>query len=522
MPDFIFSGGPILTMDFLRPRVEALAVRGGRILAAGDLEEIRALSRQDSEHIDLSGRALLPGFHDSHVHLGQHGLELKRLHLQDTPTLKQALAQVAARAKELPTGSWILGSGFALERWQLETISKTQLDDVAPNHPVFLLSRDHHSAWANSLALRLANVHSGSTAPKNGVIVREENGEPSGLLLEQAAQLIARVVPRPSDQEIAGALHEAGESLAGQGITTVHHMAYEPAAQWRQMALTASREDYPLRVWACIPQEDIEHAAALGLATGQGGSRFIVGGAKFFADGALGSLTAWMLKPYAGTSETGMAVHGPEVLAERLPLAINAGLTPVIHAIGDAANRAVLAALENSQPLWQARGLRPRIEHAQHLHPADLMSFARLKVIASLQPLHLVFDAPRIRKLLADRLSTAYAMRSLADSGAVLALGSDTPVASPDVRQGLLAACRRLGSDGEVLNAAQCLTVEEALAGYTSGAAYAIGRENSSGRLQAGFDADLVLLSHDPTEKLDGLQIEGTMLAGRWTKEPSP
>ena len=516
MPDTIFYNGSILTMDS-RPRAEALAVRGGRILALGKVEEVLALAGRDTERINLAGRCLLPGFHDSHVHLSAHGLELSRLNLSHAETLEEALALIQTRASELPEGAWLLGSGFSTSRWDVEALTKEPLDHVAPRHPVFLRSQDHHSAWVNSAALARAGVHAGTPDPENGTILRGEDGEPNGGLLEHAATLIARVVPPPDDATLAEAVRRAGEDLARLGITTVHHMAYESPDGWRTMAQAASRDDYPLRVWACIDQENAEHAAAIGLATGQGGDRFMIGGAKFFADGALGSLTAWMLEPYDGTNERGMPVHGPEVLAARLPVVIDAGLTPVTHAIGDAANRAILDALEATKPLWEAKGLRPRIEHAQHLHPDDIPRFGQLGVIASLQPYHLVFDAKRIKKLLPGRVGGAYAARSLLATGAPLAFGSDTPVADPDVRLGLLAACRRLGADGKVLNSQELLSPDEALLAYTRDAAYATGRESRSGRLRPGFDADFTILSHDPLVSLDGLTVAGTVLAGEWT-----
>ncbi len=515
MPNLIFHNGTILTMDPDKPEASALAVRGERILAVGG-EEVMDLLHKNTEKIDLQGRCLLPGFHDSHVHLTQHGLELDRLHLHDTPTLEEAMKGVAERAEELPAGTWLLGSGFSMSRWGVSHLDKAELDRAAPHHPVFLQSQDHHSAWANSLALELVGVHADTPDPKSGAVVRGENGEPSGVLLERAAHLISNYIPEPSDAQLADAVRRGAEDLAHLGITTVHHMAYEPRTFWRQMALQASREDFPVRVWACIPQEDAEHAAALGLATGQGGSRFMVGGAKFFADGALGSMTAWMLAPYAGTDNHGVSVHDAEVLAERLPLVIEAGLTPVIHAIGDAANRAVIEAFEQTLPQWQAKGLRPRLEHAQHLHPDDLSRAGNLGLITSLQPYHLVFDAPQIRAKLPERVAGAYAMKSLLEAGAHLALGSDTPVASPDVRLGLLAACTRIGVDGE-FNSSECLTPAEALAGYTRGAAYTVHREGCSGTLREGFDADMVVLSNNPLETLD-FEIDGTMLAGGWTK----
>jgi predicted amidohydrolase YtcJ len=519
VPDIIFHNGTILTMNPASPRASALAVRNGRILAVDDEDEVLASREKHTTVVNLQGRCLTPGIHDSHVHLTQHGLALSRLDLHEAPTLAAGLEHIAERAAELPAGSWILGSGFSTSRWGVRSLTKEQLDRAAPHHPALLTSQDMHSAWANSLALEQAGIHAGTPDPENGTLVRDERGAPSGLLLEHATALVRRVVPEPSDTELLEASRRAGEDFARLGITTVHHMAAEPAAYWRQLALAASRDDFPLRVWACIPHEDAEHATAVGLATGQGGARFTVGGAKFFADGALGSLTAWMLEPYAGTRETGMAVDGPEVLAGRLPLVIEAGLTPVIHAIGDAANRAVLDTLEATRSQWQAKALRPRLEHAQHLHPADVSRFAKLGVTASMQPDHLTFDARRIRELLPDRLSRAYAINSLLRSGAHVAFGSDTPVASPDWRRGLLAATRRCGADGRVLNEDECLSVEEALAAHTRGAAYAINREHRSGQLKVGFDADLTVLSHDPTVSTEALEVHGAMLAGRWTKE---
>ena len=516
MPNLIFYNGTILTMNPAQPQASVLAVRGGRILAVGG-EEVLDLAHKNTERIDLSGRCLLPGFHDSHVHLSQHGLELDRLHLHDTPTLEAALKQIEERAQSLDQGAWLLGSGFSMSRWGVSHLDKTDLDRASPKNPVFLQSQDHHSAWTNSLALARAGVHADMPDPKSGTVVRGEDGEPSGLLLERAAHLVSDVIPEPSEADLSQAVRRGGEDLARLGITTVHHMAYEPTSYWRQMALGASRESFPVRVWACTPQEDAEHAAALGLATGQGGERFMIGGAKFFADGALGSMTAWMLEPYANTENYGVPVHDADVLAERLPLVLNAGLTPVVHAIGDAANRAVLGAFEATKSQWQAKGLRPRLEHAQHLHPDDLAKAGTLGIVVSMQPYHLVFDAPQIRERLPERVAGAYAMKSLQKAGAHLALGSDTPVADPNVRLGLRAACTRLGTDERELNASECLTPAEALAGYTSGAAYALGREGRSGSLKEGFDADMVVLSANPLDTLD-FNIEGTLLAGGWTK----
>lgn len=515
--EYLFINGTILTMNPDVPNAEAVLTRGDHIVFVGSESEARGYSSSATQVIDLQGQCLMPGFHDSHVHLSHHGFELSQLNLAEAKTKEEGLALVAQVAKETPKGDWILGAGFLMARWGVLELSKEDLDEVAPHHPVFLRSQDHHSAWVNSLALERSNISAATPQPADGEIVKDAQGEATGLLLERAMQLIADSVPEASDQAVTKAVRDAAEHFASLGITTVHHMTYEPPRHWREMAIQASAEHYPVRVWACIPQEDIEHAAAIGLATGQGGKHFQIGGAKFFADGALGSLTAHMKEPYEGTTATGVEVHGRKVLKERFPLAIKAGLTPVIHAIGDAANEAVLDSLEETQSLWQAKGMRPRIEHAQHLAQKDIARFAKLGVIASMQPIHFRFDAVRTAELLGERINTTHAWRSLTDSGAILPLGSDTPVASPDVIQGLKAATTRQAESGQVYGASEVMTISEALAGYTRLAAYSIHWENRSGQLKAGFDADMVILSHNPLESLEGLKPISTLKAGHWT-----
>ncbi len=521
MTELLFHG-TILTMNPQQPEAEAVLVRGEKLAFVGALRDARAQAAPNVTEIALGKRTLLPGFHDAHLHLTQHGVELTGVNLHDTHSLEDALDAVADAARATPPGEWLRGAGFLLSRYRTNTLSKDDLDRVAPKHPVFLKSKDHHSVWVNSLALAKANVHANTPEPAHGVIVKDAQGEPSGLLLERADALITAVMPELSDAELSDAAQAAARDLARLGITSVHHMAADPSPSYfRALANAASRQDFPLRVWACIAQENLEHARALGLASDQGGDRFCVGGAKFFADGALGSLTAWMLEPYHNNTTRGMPVHGPEVLRERIPLAIEAGFTPVVHAIGDAANRAVLDALEATYDQWHTASLRPRIEHAQHLHPDDVVRFAELGVIASIQPCHLVFDAASIAALLPDRLHHASPNRTLLEHGTVLAFGSDTPVATPDiVNVGLPAACTRYARDGAaglVIGENQTLDVTDALYAYTAGAAYAAGWEHHVGSLETGKAADMVLLSHDPRNGLASLTVTATMQAGRWT-----
>lgn len=501
-------------------RANALALRGSRILAVGAEDELRRMLAPGYRVVDGDASCLMPAFHDSHLHLAQHGFELEQVDLHSAATLDEGLARIAERASQLEPGAWVLGAGFALQRWQVATLDRSMLDRAAPRNPVLLRSQDHHSAWVNSRALAHAGVDYATSDPSNGKIVRDGNGQPTGMLLERALHLVWDQVPLPGQAEVARAVARAGTDLAARGIATVHHMAYEPARYWREVAGAASNEDFPVRVWACIDQENIERAAGIGLATGHGGGNFTVGGAKFFADGALGSRTAWMLEPYAGGENRGMPVHGPELLAERFPLAIAAGLAPVTHAIGDAAARAVIDALEATAPEWQPRGLRPRLEHGQHLAKAELARLASLGVTVSMQPIHLTFDMPSIAELLPGRAHRAYRAASLLAAGVPLAFGSDAPVAQPDVIAGLRAACQRQAPDGEVLCRGESLTPQQALRAYTRGAAWAIGREGRSGSLSPGFDADLVLLSTDPTISLEDLRVRGTIKGGRPTFDP--
>lgn len=517
--DTIFLGS-VLTIDPQSPRAAGVAVRGDRILAVGSVSDLHGLAGPHTRVVELGGRCLLPGFHDAHVHYTRHGLELTRLDLSGTRSLAEACAALSEWSARLGPEEWVRGSGFALNTWGLPGIGRAEADRLEAavgGRPTVLDSQDHHSSWSSRVVLERAGVTAATATPPEGVVARDERGNPTGLLGERAMGLVRQVVPATTTAELRSALAGAATHFASLGVTTVHHMAAEPASYFRELALTASDPAYGVRVWACLPQEALESAADIGLATGIGGRNFSIGGAKFFADGALGSRTAWMLEPYAGTDSVGVAVDGPAVLAERIPLAVAAGLAPVVHAIGDAANRAVVDAFEAVRDAMARKYLRPRLEHAQHMHPDDVARAGALGLSASMQPIHLTFDGVAVDTLLPDRAARAYPMRSLKRAGAHLAFGSDTPVASPDVMAGLRAASRRRTTDGSRLNPGEAVAPDEALEAYTAGAAYAIGWEGRSGRVRAGFDADLVVLSHDPLVSLDGLEVVATMKGGVFT-----
>ncbi|MEX2500787.1 MAG: amidohydrolase family protein, partial [Trueperaceae bacterium] len=343
--DRILRGAVVRTLDADRPSADAVALRGGRVLAVGSEAEVRSRVASDAETIDLDGLTVLPGFHDAHVHLASHGREGLQVRLEGTTRFTELVNRVRDRAAHEEDGAWLLGSGFAEQRWP-SAPDRAELDAAVPDRPVLLRSQDHHSAIANGEALRRAGIDATTSDPNDGRIERRADGTPTGVLRERAVDLLLRAVPTPGPEGLHEALLHGARRLSMLGVTTAHHMAYESAAEMRAVADAASSDAFPLRTWACLPHEELDAARALGIATGQGGDRFTIGGAKFFVDGALGSLTAWMLEPYLDSSDAGMRVIELDALHERVGIAIATGLTPVTHAIGDAAVRAVLNVYE--------------------------------------------------------------------------------------------------------------------------------------------------------------------------------
>ncbi|WP_045233594.1 amidohydrolase, partial [Deinococcus pimensis] len=388
------------------PRAEAVLVGGGRVLAVGSREELLALAPR-SEMLDHRDLVLTPGLVDAHVHLVGYGFSLGNVDLTGASSVEEVRARVAARTAAVPAGSWVQGNGFTLSELGLSRYpTAAELDEVSPEHPVLLYSRDLHSAWANSLALRLAGVSEDTPDPEGGRVVR-----PLGTLLEYAKELVARAVPAPTAADSLEAARRGAYDLRARGFVATHTMGYEPSAALRSVLELDARGDLPVRVWACVDHERLETLREAGLYGGLGG-RVRVGGVKFFADGALGSRTAWLGAPgFADGSGTGMPLHSPDLIRERAREALELGLTPVTHAIGDEANRRVLDVYEELPPLARARGVRLRLEHAQHLRREDVPRFGALGVTASVQPIHLLGDGPAIRELLPHLEETTYAFR---------------------------------------------------------------------------------------------------------------
>ena len=537
--DLILYNGNVHTLDSARPRGQAIAIAGDRIVAAGDNDEIRALRAPTGKAVDLQGRTVVPGFTDAHLHFLSYGIGLQEIELAGVPTLEEALALVAARAAATPPGQWLTGRGWDHTLWVGSGLragafpTRGDLDRVAPEHPVFLRRKCGHAGWANSRALELADITAETPDPFGGAIDHDPvTGQPTGILKDVAMELMFRLFREPSLDEAMAAIKAAMPHAHRAGLAGVHTM--EGAGSFRAFQQLQEAGELKLRITMQIPEENLDAAIQAGLRSGFGNESLRIGGVKIFSDGALGARTAYMLEPFEGYPDNcGLPMATPEHLREVIGRASRAGIASFVHAIGDRANREVLDAIAEAREVEAAgthgtrnmqSGLRHRIEHAQIVHPADMSRFAALGVIASMQPIHATQDMLAADALWGKRSAHAYAWRSLLDAGAVLAFGSDSPVETLSVMAGIHAAVTRRRPDGtpgpDGWYAEQRLTVDEAVYAYTVGAAYASGEEIIKGSLAPGKLADLVVLSQDiftiDLEAILETDVIGTMVGGEW------
>jgi predicted amidohydrolase YtcJ len=536
----LLVNGIVHTMEPGQPRAAAIAVRDGRILFVGDEGEAAAAlgagsargARRGAEVVDLAGRCVLPGLTDAHLHFRWFAESLSAVDVE-TATFDEAVTRVRARAEGSESGAWIRGSGWNHNVWGAGALPDRQpLDRAAPRNPVALKAKSGHALWVNSLALAQAGIGSQTPDPAGGRSCRGSDGLPSGILLENAMDLVFSTIPAPGAEESAAMMREAQEALHRVGLTGVHDFDGAPA--FKALMELESRGELSLRVVKGIPHEQLTETIAIGLRTGFGGEWITFGQVKMFADGALGPRTAWMLAPYEGTSDTGIPTLSEEQLCRDIARANGAGLGCAVHAIGDAACRAVLdgyaASTTSAAAAPASREPRNRIEHAQLLDPEDLPRLAELGVIASMQPIHATSDMLIAERFWGARCAGAYAWRSLLDSGAALAFGSDCPVEIPDPLAGIHAAVTRRRADGspgpDGWRQEQRLSVLEAVHAYTMGAAYAGCRERELGSIAAGKLADLTVLdrdifSIDPREIREARPV-GAMVSGRFVSWREP
>ena len=519
----------VWTGDQAAPWAEALAVSGDRLAAIGTNANIRRLVSTVTP-IDADGRLVLPGFIDAHVHFLEGGLRLASVQLRDARSRDEFVNRIKAFAATVPAGTWITGGDWDHSLWGGELPSRDWIDSVTPNHPVWINRLDGHMNLANSAALKAAGVTRATTDVAGGEIVRRADGEPTGLLKDNAMALVDKVAPPPSPETRRRSVTAAMRYVAERGVTTVHDMS--TSAAWDDLALYADlRKANALqtRIYSVVPLaqwerlRDVVARREYGGADGRGDEWLRVGGLKGFVDGSLGSHTAAFSEPFKDApTDRGLLVNTPDNLYRWISGADKAGLHLMVHAIGDRANRLLLDTFERVATENGARDRRFRIEHAQHLAPSDIPRFAALNVIASMQPYHAIDDGRWAETYIGDRINTTYAFRSLIDARATVAFGSDWFVAPPTPLEGIYAAVTRRTIDGRNPTGwvpQQKITVEEAVRAYTANAAYASFDESRKGILAKGRLADFVMLERDifeiPPEEIGAVRVRITVVGGR-------
>lgn len=512
--DLVIINAHVRTMDEGRPEAEAVAVIGNRIVAVGSTAEIKRLVGPNTRVIDAGGRLVLPGFNDAHVHFISGGFQLANIDLRDAATPQEFAERIRRFSEKLPKGRWITGGDWDHERWPGAPLpTKELIDPFTPDRPVFVSRLDGHMALANSYVLKLAGITRATPDPPGGQIVRDpRTGEPTGILKDAAMGLVYRIMPEPSFEEKLEAARRATDYAASLGVTSVQDMSAGADVGVYQTLL--ERGELKTRIYAVSPLPQWERLKAVGVRAAFGSPMLRIGGLKGFADGSLGSTTALFFEPYNDAPNTrGLATDEMPHMLERVRGADRAGLQVMIHAIGDRANHEILSIYEQVARENGERDRRFRIEHAQHLRAQDIPRFGRDHVVASMQPYHAIDDGRWAEKRIGpERIKTSYAFRSLIDSGAVLAFGSDWTVAPLNPLLGIYAAVTRRTLDGKNPNGwvpEQKISVEEAVRAYTVGSAYAEFAEKEKGRIAPGMLADMVLLSED-IFRIDPVEIEKT------------
>jgi predicted amidohydrolase YtcJ len=489
----ILENGVVRTMDPSLPLARSLAIAGDRI--AGSV-----------------GRCVVPGFTDSHVHFPTWSLGQRDLRLDGVSSLAEALDRIGRAGHG---GPWIRGQGWRSADWDVQP-TKDALDEVTGSTPAALWAKDLHSLWLNSAALELAG---GDLEIAGGVVERDERGQPTGVLREEAAWRFRERFPSVSEDEWLE-VTSAGLKLAhSRGVTAIHDKDGWIGASAIFQRLH-ERQGPTLRVWQSLPWKKLSELDALGLRSGIGDDYLRLGYLKVFLDGTLGSQTASML------DGSGVRITSREELTDLIRRASQAGWPLAVHAIGDRANREALDAFEQTKDEWQPRRLRHRVEHAQCLAPEDVPRFSELGIACSVQFSHAPSDRDLADRLWGERTSGAYAYRSLWETGAVLANGSDAPIEELDPLAGVRAAVLRTSDTRPGWHPEQALTVEQALVATTVNPAWLAGDEWRRGKLLPGYLADVVVLTHDvlesPPERLESVEVVATMVGGRWVHNPPP
>jgi len=506
-----------------QPWAEAVAVRGDRIASVGSSAAVRKMAGKGTRIIDAHGGLVTPGFIDSHVHFISSGFGLSSVKLRTARTPAEFIARIKAYAATVPKGAWITGGDWDHSLWGGELPNKSWIDSVTPDNPVWVSRLDGHMALANSLALAAAHVTKDTPDPAGGRIVRDAQGDPTGILKDNAQSLVDDAIPDPPPALADRALDDAMRYVASNGVTSVVNMGY---SWWDLSVMDRAHAAGRMitRIYAAVPLARWQELRDTVAARGRGDAWLRIGGLKAFVDGSIGSHTALMLRPFDDApKDSGLRVTPAESLYAWTLAADKAGLQVMVHAIGD---RAIREQLDIFQRVEQANGPRDRrfrIEHAQHLSPPDIPRFAQLGVIASMQPYHAIDDGRWVDTVIGkDRSRYTYAFHSLLDAGAKVAFGSDWSVAPATPIEGIYAAVTRRTLDDRNPNGwvpEEKITVEQALTAYTVTGAYAEFQEREKGTLAPGMLADITILDRDltriPPETIRDAKVVMTIVGGR-------
>jgi predicted amidohydrolase YtcJ len=510
-PTLILYNARIYTQDAAQPWAQAVALGSGRILAVGADAEVLALAGAATTRIDLGGKLMLPGFCDAHIHLSHYALGLREVRLATTRSRREMVERIREAAARTAPGAWIVGQGWNESRWGDTAFPTAAAIDAAtgPDRPAIFYRSDMHSAVVNSAALRLAGITATTANPPGGVIDRDASGQPTGFLRELAIDLVAQHTPSPTAAEHDAALRNGMAALHRLGITAVHAQRIKDGddgpREWASLLRLRAAGELHLRVACNVAAHEMVHLAGLGLRTGFGDDYLRLGHVKVFADGSLGSRTAWLLAPFVKLTpeeadNIGVCVTPPAQMAEEFHRAAELGFPISIHAIGDRANRVVLDIFEELASSAPAPVVPHRIEHVQIIDPADLPRLAQLGVTASVQPIHATDDMDTADLFLGERGAHMYNFRALIASGALIAFGSDAPVADPNPFVGIHAALVRQRVERRPAPpwyGDERITLAQAIEAYTLGAARAAGWEQTIGSITPGKRGDLIVLERD-------------------------
>jgi predicted amidohydrolase YtcJ len=525
----IVTNATIYTVDKQHPKADAVAAIGDRIVAVGSSAEIDLWRGPQTSAIDAGGKLVLPGFNDAHVHFISGGAQLDQVNLNDATTPQEFARRIAAQVGKTAKGEWILGGDWDETKWpepQLPT--KELVDEMTGNTPIFLNRYDGHQSLANSAAMKLAGISARTADVPGGVIVRDASGNPTGIFKDAAQDLIYKVIPPMSHERRMRAARRALEHAASLGVTSVQHMNpdFADVAVYSELA---EKGELTTRIYAVPMETTWQEQARIGLRRAWGSSYLRLGAVKGYADGSLGSGTAYMFEPFADEpGNSGLLsdeMHPPSAMRERLMQADAAGLQLRIHAIGDRGIAMILDIFGEIEKEHGYHDQRFTIEHAQHMAEKDFARFASLHVIASMQPYHAIDDGRWAEKRLGHgRARYSYAWRSFLDHGVPLAFGTDWSVAPLNPMLGLYAAITRATLDGKHPNGwipEEKITLPEAVEAYTMGSAFAEFQEKDKGSITPGKLADMVILSDNifalKPEAMRNVKVETTIVGGKVT-----